>query len=47
MDGTLKYNIDPLSNYSDDQIKQVLKNIGLSYIVESNEKGLLQKVNHL
>jgi len=40
MEGTLKYNIDPLNNYSNDQIKEVLEMIGFWYIAENDPKGL-------
>lgn len=40
MEGTLKYNIDPLNLYSYDEIKNVLRMIGFSYIFENDPKGL-------
>jgi ABC-type multidrug transport system fused ATPase/permease subunit len=43
MDGTLKYNIDPFNNYTDEKIKAVLNKIGFLYIIDK-EKGLDQYV---
>lgn len=40
MEGTLKYNIDPIGLYSDEEIERVMKQIGFWYICETNEKGL-------
>lgn len=40
MEGTLKYNIDPLDLYSHEQIKEVLQMIGFWYIAENDPKGL-------
>lgn len=40
MEGTLKYNIDPLNLYTDEQIKEVLQMIGFWYIAENDPKGL-------
>lgn len=47
MEGTLKYNIDPLNLYTDDQIKEVLQMIGFWYIAENNPKGLELNVINL
>lgn len=44
MEGTLKYNIDPLNLYTDEQIKEVLQMIGFWYIAENNPKGLALNV---
>ena len=45
MDGTLRYNIDPLGLYSDNQIVEVMKNIGFNYIIENHIQGLNQKIS--
>ena len=37
IEGTLKYNIDPFNKYSDEEIIQILKDIGFEYI-ESDDK---------
>jgi len=44
MEGTLKYNIDPLNLYTDEQIKEVLQMIGFWYIAENDPQGLELKV---
>ena len=45
MDGTLRYNIDPLSSYTDKEIKDVMKKIGFDYILTLNKDGLDQKIS--
>ena len=40
MQGTLKYNIDPLNKYSEQEIAEVMKLIGFWYICEKDEKRL-------
>ena len=45
MDGTLRYNIDPLGRYNDNQIVDVMKNIGFNYIIENHIQGLNQKIS--
>ena len=40
MQGTLKYNIDPLNKYSEQEIAEVMKMIGFWYICEKDEKRL-------
>jgi ABC-type multidrug transport system fused ATPase/permease subunit len=45
MDGTLRYNIDPLSCYTDIEIKDVMKKIGFYYILNLNKGGLDQKIS--
>lgn len=44
MEGTLKYNIDPLNMFSDQEIREIMEMIGFWYICESNPKGLNQMV---
>lgn len=45
MQGTMKYNIDPLNLYTDDEIKEVMQMIGFWYICEVNPKGLEQNIS--
>ena len=45
IEGTLKYNIDPLNIYSDDIIIDVMKKIGFGYIIEKNKNGLKQEIS--
>jgi ATP-binding cassette subfamily C (CFTR/MRP) protein 1 len=45
IEGTLRYNIDPLGLYNYDVIKRVMQKFGLWYVAESNDKGLDQYVN--
>ena len=42
IEGTLKFNIDPFNNYTDDKIIEVLKKINFEYIVNKNPLGLEQ-----
>ena len=45
MDGTLRYNIDPVGNYTDKEITEVMKKIGFDYIISLNREGLDQKIS--
>lgn len=45
MKGTLRYNIDPLEQFSDEKILDVVKKVGMLYVVENNENGLNQEVS--
>ena len=45
MDGTLRYNIDPINNYTDEEIKNVMKKIEFDYIITLNKDGLDQKIS--
>ena len=45
MDGTLRYNIDPIKAYSDNEIIHVMKKIGFDYILKQNKDGLDQKIS--
>ena len=40
MERSLKYNIDPLQQFSDHQIIDAIKMIGFFYIIENNQLGL-------
>lgn len=40
MEGTLKYNIDPLKIYTNEQITEMIKRIGFSYLVDNHPLGL-------
>jgi ABC-type multidrug transport system fused ATPase/permease subunit len=42
--GTLRYNIDPLNLYTEQEIIEVMKMIDLFYMVENSKQGLKQKV---
>lgn len=44
MKGTLRYNIDPLSIFSEEDIKDTINKVGLSYLIDSNDKGLEQEI---
>jgi ATP-binding cassette subfamily C (CFTR/MRP) protein 1 len=44
MEGTLKYNIDPLNLYSNEEICKVMMMIGFYYICENHKDGLDQHV---
>jgi ATP-binding cassette subfamily C (CFTR/MRP) protein 2 len=46
MEGTLRYNIDPLGVYSNEEIKKVMFKFGLSYLADSDELGLSQYVSY-
>jgi ATP-binding cassette subfamily C (CFTR/MRP) protein 1 len=45
VEGTLRYNIDPIGNFNDEEIKKVMELIGFTYIIESSG-GLDQIVNY-
>ncbi len=45
VDGTLRYNIDPVGNYSDSLIEEIMKKIGFYHIIENNQSGLDQRVS--
>ena len=45
MDGTLRYNIDPINSYSDMEIIQVMEKIGFDYIINKNKDGLSQNIS--
>jgi ABC-type multidrug transport system fused ATPase/permease subunit len=45
VEGSLRYNIDPLSNYKDEEIINVLERIGFSYIIK--DEGLDQLVSRM
>ena len=42
MEGTLRYNIDPLNKYTDNEIKEVMKRIGFDYILDKSPDGINQ-----
>jgi ABC-type multidrug transport system fused ATPase/permease subunit len=44
LEGTLRYNIDPLGEHSDKEIKRAMKKLNFSYIYEQSELGLDRKV---
>ena len=44
MEGTLRYNIDPLEKSSDNEIINVMKKIGFDYIIKRNNQGLQQEI---
>ena len=44
MEGTLRYNIDPLEKSSDNEIVHVMEKIGFDYIVKRNNEGLSQEI---
>jgi ABC-type multidrug transport system fused ATPase/permease subunit len=45
MDGTLRYNIDPVRAYTDKEIIKVMKKIGFDYILNQNNEGLDQYIS--
>jgi ABC-type multidrug transport system fused ATPase/permease subunit len=45
MNGTLRYNIDPIKFFSDDEIRNVLNKIGFNYIIDNNPNGLDQIIS--
>ena len=45
MNGTLRYNIDPASDYTDIEIVNVMKRIGFDYIINRNKEGLDQNIS--
>jgi ATP-binding cassette subfamily C (CFTR/MRP) protein 3 len=44
IEGSLRYNIDPLDKYSDSDIMKVMEKIGFDYIVKRNNEGLHQEI---
>ena len=44
MQGTLKFNIDPLGLYSDNEIIKVLRMIGFEYVVANHPQGMQQQI---
>ena len=45
MNGTLRYNIDPIKSFSDKEIIQVMKKIGFDYIINQHKSGLDQDIS--
>jgi ATP-binding cassette subfamily C (CFTR/MRP) protein 1 len=45
MNGTLRYNIDPVRRFGDEEIVAVLRKIGFNYIVDNNPSGLDQLIS--
>ena len=45
MDGTLRYNIDPVKAFTDEEIIRVMKKIGFDYIINQNSDKLEQKIS--
>jgi ABC-type multidrug transport system fused ATPase/permease subunit len=44
IEGSLRYNIDPLDKYSDSDIMKVMEKIGFDYIVKRSNEGLYQEI---
>ena len=44
IEGTLRYNIDPINIYTDNEIIKIMKKIGFDYIIERNKDGLNQMI---
>ena len=44
MEGTLRYNIDPLNTHSDSDIINVLKKMGFDYIIANHPDGINQVI---
>jgi ATP-binding cassette subfamily C (CFTR/MRP) protein 1 len=44
MEGTLRYNIDPLNRNTDSEILNVMRKIGFDYILKRSEQGLNQEI---
>ena len=44
IEGSLRYNIDPLDKYSDTDIVKVMEKIGFDYIVKRSNEGLYQEI---
>ena len=40
MEGTLKYNIDPMKAFTDNQITDMIKLIGFNYLIENHPLGI-------
>ena len=45
MNGTLRYNIDPINAFNDKDIIQVMKKIGFDYIIKQHKSGLDQNIS--
>ena len=45
MNGTLRYNIDPIKAFTDKEIIQVMKKIGFDYIINQHNSGLDQNIS--
>ena len=45
MNGTLRYNIDPIKSYTDNEIIGVMKKIGFDYIINQSSEGLDQEIS--
>ena len=43
--GTLRYNIDPINAYKDEEIIKVIEKIGFDYLIKRNNEGLDQKIS--
>ena len=45
MNGTLRYNIDPIKAFTDKEIIKVMKKIGFDYIIKQHQSGLDQNIS--
>ena len=45
MEGSLRYNIDPLDKSEDNEIIKVMQKIGFDYIIKRNKDGLNQEIS--
>ena len=45
MDGTLRYNIDPIKAFTDKDIIKIMKKIGFDYIINQHQSGLDQNIS--
>ena len=45
MEGSLRYNIDPLDKSEDNEIIKVMQKIGFDYIIKRNKDGLIQEIS--
>ena len=45
MDGTLRYNIDPIKAFTDKDIIKIMKKIGFDYIIKQHQSGLDQNIS--
>jgi hypothetical protein len=45
MEGTLRFNIDPLSQYSEGEILNIISSIGLNTLLANNKIGLNSMVS--
>jgi ABC-type multidrug transport system fused ATPase/permease subunit len=43
--GTLKFNVDPMNNYSDDEINKAFDEVGLFKLMEENGRDISKKLN--